>query len=204
MKTKVFFYLIASALLIASCKNDDSPGPTETELLSGKTADGGLTGKAYEQFIKNKLRSSRTMTYTEHGPFNTPSSGNVEIPGPDGNAKVWKEALSGFPGYVPGIYFCRYYEHSYTLTLPANQWLVPNSVSAANNGYMGAAPPNPVGPATQTGASFTYYPALNQYKFVTYTLLPVYDAGGNFVNTGGVRLPTNFSTTTFNYKYYTL
>jgi hypothetical protein len=210
-KISIFFssLLLIASCVIVSCNNDDPLDPqvqnaTQKFGTVEKLPLGAISSKEYEASIQNKLKGARVMAYTEHGPFTTGASGNVEIPGPDGNGNVWKMALSGFPGIPTAIYFCRYYEHSIMITLPAGAYLLPPSLSSTNIGYQGSAPPNPVGPGTATGISYVHFPATNQYKFTTYTLLPKYAQNGSDMNPGNVRLPSNFTSTTFSYKYFTL
>lgn len=211
-KMKHLAYLFLALIFFTSCNDDKTLSPSEvaksstSPVSSEKLLSGGLSEEEYGKFINEKLKGSRALAYTEHGPFTTPISSNVEIPGTSGSWNVWKILLSGIPNYVTGNYFCRYYEHSYLLTLPAGQYIVPGpgNTSATNIGYQGNNPPNPIGPTTDIGVSYTYYPGTNQYKFTTYSLLPKYNVSGQDINSGNVRLPTNFSSTQFTYKYYTL
>lgn len=198
MKVLYLFYFICAFLFLTSCseKEDLSPAKEKEDII--------ISGKKYDEFIKNKLKGSRTMVYTEHGPFAFGSSGTLEIPGPSGSLKVWQLFLSGFSGYSDGTYFCRYYEDAGYITFPPGQYLIANSVAAANPGFTGNQPENPISlTGSETGATFEYNTVTNQYKFKTHFLLPKYNLSGQDVNPNNVRVPHQYAIA-YLYKYFTL
>ncbi|GAA4445274.1 hypothetical protein GCM10023091_36700 [Ravibacter arvi] len=208
MKTRYLIYF-AMALFVTSCKESQTPDLVHetsgsTNQSKEKVPPGAMSQQEYEKMIAKKLKGARTAAYTEHGPFTTPTTTETEIPGPDGRWNVWKEVFLGMPGWADGIYFCRYYEHAVMITLPPGASILPSSITAANYGYVGSAPPNPLTPSATSLYSYTYYPATNQYKLVVHTLLAKWNTLGQDINPGNWRHPAMFTNTTFTYKYFTL
>jgi len=198
MRLKHLFFLSFAAMFAASCENKDvSTAPEASRSESNKI----LSKAEYEKFIKGKLQSAKIAAYTEYGPFTTSAVGSTQVTAGTSNG-YYQVAIFAY-GFN-GALFSKYYRHSYSLTLPAGQYLVPNSITATKVGFESDTPPNPITTTTPNSVSYDFDPVTNTYFLKTYTIVPKFNNIGQDYNPNNVRFPFNEQTTAFIYKYYTL
>lgn len=220
MKLRSLYYAFLSLSILTSCRENEKAIPDqsissevyrnliEPNNLGINQQDTNFISRAkVDSIISKKLRSGRTTAYTEHGPFTTGLTTEREIEGPSGKWNVWRIIFQGVPGWSNTTYFGRYYEHSVIITIPAGAYLLTDTLNLipANKGYQGSAPPNPITGSIQLGYSYSQdNPQVPIYKLTTYTFVPKWLGNGAVINPNNVRLPSNFTNTTFSYKYFTL
>lgn len=212
MKFKHLLVLtIATSAIMISCNSDNDllvADVASSESKASQKVEKGMSEEEYRAYVNKKIAEAEakakitgTKAFTVHGPF-TVSSSTQELPGPSGAMNLWKVIIT-VPPYAAANYFCRYYEHYASISIPSGAYIITDSLKATNNGYKGAAPPNPVTTSVETGIRYQLFTP-NTHVFSTHTLVPKYNTLGGTINPTNQALPYHFTSTTFTYYYFTL
>ncbi|GAB3911507.1 hypothetical protein GCM10028803_53120 [Larkinella knui] len=210
MKKTIYALSCSFLILLSSCsKNDSNIVPsTSTSAessanistsgsIKGVNISGEIVGRSVitpqtplpfmSSYDLAKNRNARILTWTEFGPFTTSAGTLTQI---ETNKQM---VLTGFSNYPTGTYFCNVWICQQKVTLPSSALM--DFQGASKTGFANystlAQGINVVQSILGNGTT--------EHTFYTYSIVPMYNAAGQFIYNG--TLPVDLTGTTFTYKY---